>query len=43
MTEENKEIETEDTAGNKKRKIEGLKQSLQSIFGASKRAAYFFI
>ena len=37
MTEENKEIKTEDTADNKNRKITGLKQSLQSIFGVSKR------
>ena len=35
MTEENKDIETENTADNKKRKIAGLKQRLQSIFGAS--------
>jgi len=37
MTEENKEIETADMTDNKKRKIAGLKQSLQSIFGASKQ------
>jgi len=37
MADENKEIETINTADDKKRKIAGLKQSLQSIFGASKR------
>jgi|GEM_PF-3558942 len=37
MTKENKKIEKQNTADNKKQKIAGLKQSLQSIFGASKR------
>ena len=37
MTEEKKKIETAYTADNKKRKIAGLKQSLQFIFSASMR------
>ena len=37
MADENKKIETTNMTDNKKRKIAVLKQSLQSVFGASKR------